>query len=181
MALGAGVLILGGLALAAIGGGKKRRRKKVNGNKQLPPEPPTPPEEEPIIRWEMTPGATPEEPTLVEWFMPEGWLEISATPRLQEYVVPRHEAGEEIDALDVTLYLLQGQTAGFPLPAAPRPPAGEMWQADVPGSPDYYEGPEPVLGLFYHVAEYVEEGLGRWQAGDDLYLTELGLPEEDVA
>lgn len=175
MALGAAAVLLGGIVLVAFGGGKKRRTKK-NGNKQLPPEPPTPPDEEPAIRWEAE-----------EWFMPEGWLEVYATPRLGEYVVPRHDAGDEIDPLDVTLYLIQGQTSAFPLPAAPRPPvpqppasAGDgMWQVDVPDRADYYEGPESVLGLMYHVNEYVEDALGRWQAGDNLYLAELGWPDEE--
>lgn len=180
MALGAAALIIGSVALIAASGGKKKRRKKVtNGTKQLPSEPPTPPEEEPSIQWEMTPSSEPGGQPLVEWWMPEGWLEEYATPRLQEYVIPRHEAGEEIDALDVTLYLLQGQTTGFPLPPAPHPPEGEMWQADVPNAANYYDGPDSVLGLFYHVAEYVEDGLGRWQAGDDLYLADLGFPEDE--
>lgn len=166
MVFGAGAFILVGLGLVFVGAGAKKRRPK-DGPKPLPPEPPKPPEEEPIIRWEAE-----------EWFMPEGWLEVYGTPRMREYVFPRHEAGEEIDALDVTLYLLDGQINGFPLPAAAHPPEGEMWQADVPTTVNYYNGPESVLGLLYHVAEYVEEGLGRWQAGDDLYLAELGLPEE---
>ncbi len=165
MAIGAGVLILSGVALMIVGVGGKKRRKKTK--KKLPSEPPTPPDEEPMIRWEAE-----------EWFMPEGWLEEYATPRLQEYVIPRHEAGEEIDALDVSLYLLEGQTNAFPLPPGSHPPEGEMWQVDVPTSVNYYEGPESVLGLFYHVTEYVEDGLGRWSAGDDLYLAELGPPDE---
>ena len=170
MPLGAGTLILAGLGLVVVGAAGRKSRKKKNSKKPLPPEPPTPPEEEPVIRWEAE-----------EWFIPEGWLEEYATPRLQEYVFPRHEAGEEIDALDVTLYLLDGQTNGFALPSAAYPPEDEMWQTDVPTIASYYDGPESVLGLFYHVAEYVEEGLGRWQAGDDLYLAELGLPEEEGA
>lgn len=174
MALGAGVFILGGLALAAFGGGKKKRKKVTNGKKQLPSEPPTPPQEIPIVRWEVE-----------DWYMPEGWLEEYATPRLREYVSAQFEQdpnepehAPEIDALDATLYIIEGQTNGFPLPASAQPPEGDMWQANVPNAVDYYPGPASVLGLFYHVAEYVEDALGRWQAGDELYLADLEPYEE---
>lgn len=155
MAIGT-VLIVGGLALALLGGKKKPR-------KALPSAPPTAPEEEPEIRW-----------AAEEWFMPEGWLEVYATPRVQEYVIPKHQAGEEIDPLDVSLHILKGQTSAFPLPAAAYPPEGGMWQTEIPGAPDFYDGPASVLGLLYHVNEYVDEGISRWQADDTLYLTELG-------
>jgi hypothetical protein len=176
VALGAAALILGGIVLV-VGGAKKKRR-ATNGVRRLPAEPPQPPEEEPVIQWEMTPSDVEGAPAFVEWFMPEGWLERYATPRVREYVLPRHEAGDEIDPLDVSLYIIQGQTNAFPLPAAPRPPTGDMWQVDVPTTEDYYEGPEPVLGLLYHVNEYVEDALGRWQAGDNLYLADVGWPDE---
>lgn len=166
MALGT-VLIIGGVALAAFG--KKKAPKKSSSKKKLNQAPPTPPKEEPIVRWEAE-----------EWFLPEGWLEDYATPRMREYVFEAFQASDrqpvpapEIDALDIALYLLDGQTSAFQLPPSAHPPEGEMWQTDVSNAVNYYDGPESVLGLLYHIAEYVEDGLGRWQAGDDLYLTDF--------
>jgi hypothetical protein len=172
MALGAGVFLLAGAGLVVLGVKNKKKTKKANG-KALKPKPPLPPEEMPTIRWDGE-----------EWFMPEGWLEVYATPIMQEYVFgileaePKPEPLPEIDALSVALRLLEGQVNAFPLPAGSRPPTGEMWQAMAPNTENYYPGPESVLGLFYHVAEYVEEGLSRWQAGDDLYLVEISPYEE---
>ena len=161
------LILLGTGAALAFGGKKKRRRSKKPA---LPSamEPPTLPQEAPTIRW-----------VAEEWWIPESWFEGYATPRLQEIVMPRHVEGIEMDPLDVTLELLQGQTAGFDLPSSGRAPGeDEMWQVDVPNAANFYDGPESVLGLLYHVADYVNEGLGRWQAGDELYLAELAPYEE---
>lgn len=40
-------------------------------------------------------------------------------------------------------------------PSAPRAPDDTNWQADVPGTVSYFDGPESVLGLIHHVAEMV--------------------------
>lgn len=155
------VLIVAGLGLAVFGGGKKSSSKK----KKLPATPPpAPPAEDMVIRWDEG-----------SWLMPEGWLEEYATPRVRQIVFPLNEANEPFDATVVTYELLKGQTNGFPLPPSPSPPEGEYWQTDVPNATNFYDGPEAVLGLFYHVREYVDEALGRWKAGDDLYLVDFDV------
>ena len=155
------------MALAAVAAAtSKPKRKKLpslpapGDDPDLPP-PPDKPEEYRVI-WDQE-----------SWYMPEGWLEHYATPMLGDLVESAHAAGEEIDPLAVTYSLLQGQTAGFVLPPAPRPPEGDFWQVTVPIAPNYYEGPDSVLGLFYHVNAYVEEALGRWVAGDELYMVDF--------
>lgn len=155
-------LIALGLGLAVLGSGKKKKSKKA-----LPAQPPpAPPAEDLVIRWDEG-----------QWLMPEGWLEEFATPKVRQIVFPMHEQNQAFDASVVTYELLQGQTNGFPLPPEPEPPEGEFWQADVPNAANYYDGPEAVLGLFYHVRQYVDEALGRWKAGDDLYLVDFDAQE----
>lgn len=155
------------LVAGALGLGFLAFRRKPKKSKRLPPEAPRPPKPVPKIVWEME-----------EWFIPENWLEDYATPEVQEIVYELHEQEEEIDPAEVTWMILQKQTGGFTLPPAPHPPEGEFWQTDVPNAPNYYQGPESVLGLFYHVNAYVEEALGRWAAGDEIYLVDYGLDEE---
>ena len=159
------ILVGAGAVWVLTSGKKKRKAKKVDALPPPPPvmEPPVPPDEVPIIRW-----------VAEEWWIPEHWFEDYATPRVQEIVRLPHQEGVPIDPVEVAHELLKDQTSGFSLPPSGRPPGDDdMWQVDVPNAPNYYNGPESVLGLLYHVAEYVDEGLGRWQAGDELYIAEL--------
>lgn len=163
-------ILVGAGAVWVLTSGKKKRKKKIGELPPPPPvtEPPVPPVETPVVRW-----------VAEEWWIPENWFEDYATPRVREIVLPKHSEGIPIDPVEVAHVLLQGQTSGFELPPSGRPPGDDdMWQVDVPNAPNYYSGPESVLGLMYHVAEYVDEGLGRWQAGDDLYIAELSPYEE---
>lgn len=162
--MGAAILVLGLGGLLAFSARARPKKKK------LPPAvpPPEPPNEPPVVVWEME-----------EWFIPEGWLEDTATPAVQEVVFSLHEEGQEIDPIEVTYEILKDQLGGFNLPPTPHPPEGEFWQTDVPNASSYYVGPESVLGLYYHVNAYVEDALGRWAAGDDLYLFDLGMYDDE--
>lgn len=66
------------------------------------------------------------------------------------------------------------QEAEALMPRNDEPPGGGFWQTDVPNTPDYYNGPDEVLALMYHLADFVNGAYGRWEGGDDFYLSPEG-------
>ncbi len=103
------------------------------------------------------------------WMIPDSWWDHT-TPKLQAIVYPMVEAEVPVEPLAVAWELLLEETGPFQLPLSPFPPEGEFWQTDVSISPDFYAGPESVIGLLYHVADHVTVAINRWEAGEELYL-----------
>ncbi len=166
-----GLLAFLGLGLAA---GKKKRRRPApvpaEPCSELAPNELAPygwtddqygncvPALQPMVLWE---GES--------WMIPDSWWGY-VTPKLQMIVMPMIEAEVPVDPLPVAWELLMEETGPFPLPPTPYPPEGEFWQTDVSISPDFYAGPESVIGLMYHIADHVTAAVDRWEGGGDLYL-----------
>jgi len=186
------------VALIALAASSKPRRKQPaplsgnGGNGNGGPVPSVPPPTQDDACWKRLPtdGApfgfvtaddgscvpATEMPTVFTptgWEIPENWWAYRtpqaialAFPDDDTFVPPLAVAyqllGEELLAAGGTLDML---------PPAPEPPEGEMWQTDVPNAANYYDGPEEILGLMYHLADFVNAAYVRWEAGDDFYLS----------
>lgn len=113
----------------------------------------------------------------------EGWWSNVGTPRLQEIVQVMEQSGGGQMVLDpyaIAYSILEGQTGPFQRPSSayPVPPPqgqagewGDTWQTDVPGRPDFYDGPSTVLYLTDHVAQHVAAALDGYSKGYPLVMT----------
>ena len=112
----------------------------------------------------------------------EQWWANVATPRLQEIVAVLDQSPGTFyaDPYAMAYAILEGETGPFqrPTSAYPVPPPdgqagqwGDVWQTDIPGRPDFYDGPPTVLFLTEHVAQHVAAAFDAYSKGYPLVMT----------
>lgn len=113
------------------------------------------------------------------WELPPNWFAYR-TPLARE--VAFSEPTNPLPPLQVAYVLLLAELtdqlgqdeAVAMMPRNDEPPGGGFWQTDVPNRDDYYNGPDEILALMYHLADFVNGAYGRWEGGDDFYLSPEG-------
>ena len=153
------------IAIGAGASASKKRRRKQERRAIEPIQPSGPPVGSIVL-------------TEVEYVIPDAWWDTHGTPSLQRIVESLEASGTPFDPVSVAWELVGSQ--GLPKPPAPRPPSGEMWQTDVPGAADYWDGPSTALGLFYHLVPFVDAALLSWTQGGALELLVEVTPEQPV-
>lgn len=113
------------------------------------------------------------------WDLPENWYGYR-TPLARgvafaqgDIIAPPLEVAYVL-LLQELIDTMGQQDAEALMPRAPEPPDGGFWQTDVPNTPDYYSGPDEILSLMYHLADFVNGAYARWEGGDEFYLSPEG-------